>query len=60
MDLPENVAGANGELNIVEPFREFYEAVYNSSESNAALEQIKVKIKEMLVQDNELGIIQLK
>ena len=46
---------ANGELNIVEKFREFYEAVYNSSESNAALEQIKVKIKELIVQDNETG-----
>jgi hypothetical protein len=42
------VAGACGEVNIVEKFREFYEGVYNSSESNDALEGIKNKIKELL------------
>ena len=45
LDLPENVEGACGEVNIVEKFRDFYESVYNSSESNEALEHIKTKIR---------------
>ena len=48
LDLPENVAGASGEVNIVDKFREFYKNVYNSSESNAGMENIKIKIRELL------------
>ena len=48
LDLPENVAGASGEVNIVEKFREFYEGVYNSSESSEAVDDIKVKIRNLL------------
>ena len=52
--LPENVSGACGEVNIVDKFREFYQGVYNSSESNAGMEQIKVKIRELLVDVNDV------
>ena len=55
LDLPESVAGACGEKNIVEKFREFYEEVYNSSESNVALEVIKNKINELLIEANSVG-----
>ena len=48
LDLPENVAGANGEINIVAKFREFYEGVYNSSESNEALDELRIKIRGLL------------
>ena len=48
LDLPENVAGACREINIVAKFREFYEGVYNSSESNEAVNEIKIKISELL------------
>ena len=48
LDLPENVAGASGEVNIVEKFRDFYEGVYNSSESNEAVDEIKSKIRSVL------------
>ena len=41
LDLPENVAGASGEVNIVEKFRDFYEGVYNSSASSEAVYEIK-------------------
>ena len=51
LDLPENVAGASGEVNIVAKFRDFYEGIYNSSESNAAVEEIKAKIKAVLTSD---------
>ena len=54
--LPENVAGESGEINIVEKFREFYEGVYNSSESTEALNEIKKKIQELISVDNEAGI----
>jgi hypothetical protein len=40
-DLPDNVAGANGEEEIVEKFREVYQAVFNSAGSSAELETIK-------------------
>ena len=55
LDLPESVAGACGEVNIVEKFRDFYEEVYNSSESNEALEGIKERIKELLAEANAVG-----
>ena len=48
LDRPENVAGASGEKNIVEKFREFYEGVYNSSESNEAVMEIKVKLRAVM------------
>ena len=43
------------EVNIVEKFRDFYEEVYNSSESNEALEGIKERIKELLAEANAVG-----
>ena len=54
LDLPENVEGACGEVNIVEKFRDFYESVYNSSESNEALEHIKTKIRELIYDESDV------
>ena len=42
-------------MNIVDKFREFYESVYNSSESNAEMDQIKIKIRELLINSNDMG-----
>ena len=60
LDLPENVDGACGEVNIVDRFREFYEGVYNSSASNEALEQIKDKVSQLLSDDHESGNTQVE
>ena len=60
LDLPENVEGACGEVNIVDRFREFYEGVYNSSASNEALEQIKDKVSQLLSDDHESGNTQVE
>ena len=47
-DLPDNVAGANGEEEIVEKFREVYQAVFNSAGSAAELEVIKRKLATLI------------
>ena len=36
-ELPDDVGGANGEVNIVEKFCEVYEELYNSSGSSEAM-----------------------
>ena len=50
-DLPDDVGGANGEVNIVEKFCGVYEELYNSSGSGETMEEIKQKIKG-LIDDN--------
>ena len=42
-ELPDNVAGANGESEIVEKFKEVYQALYNSSGTQEEMEEIKGK-----------------
>ena len=49
LDLPDEVAGANGEANIVEKFCEVYEELYNSSGSSDALLEIKEKLGGLIV-----------
>ena len=51
-ELPENVAGADGESEIVEKFREVYQALYNSAGSQEEMEEIKRKVSEMLRADS--------
>ena len=51
-DLPENVAGANGEEEIVEKFRHVYSAWYNSSDSSVEMTSIKEKIKDLVQHDS--------
>ena len=48
IELPDNVAGADGEEEIVEKFREVYQALYNSAESSAEMMEIKAKLAEMI------------
>ena len=47
-DLPDDVGGANGEVNIVEKFCEVYEELYNSSGSSEAMEALKGQINDMI------------
>ena len=45
-DLPENVANAEGEDEIVDKFREVYAALYSSAGSEAEMETLKEKVKK--------------
>ena len=51
-ELPDNVAGADGEDEIVEKFREVYSALYNSSSTADEVEVIKHKVREMVSNDS--------
>ena len=51
-DLPENVAGANGEEEIVEKFRQVYGALYSSSDSSAEMTLLKSKLKDLINPDS--------
>ena len=47
-DLPDDVGGANGEVNIVESFCTVYEELYNSSESSEAMSVLKDQLNDMI------------
>ena len=47
-DLPENVAGANGEDEIVEKFRQVYGALYSSSDSADEMAVLKAKLRDLI------------
>ena len=47
-ELPEHVAGADGEGEIVEKFREVYQALYNSAGSAQEMDEIKARLSEMI------------
>ena len=51
-DLPDNVAGAEGEAAIVQKFREVYSALYNSASSAEEVQQIKERLVELIRQDS--------
>ena len=53
-DLPDEVAGANGETNIVEKFSVVYEELYNSSESSEALQVIKDQLRGNIMQEESI------
>ena len=54
-DLPDDVGGANGEVNIVERFCDVYEALYNSSESIEALNVLKHQLNGMIAGSDTSG-----
>ena len=51
-ELPDNVAGAEGEEEIVEKFREVYSALYNSACTAGEVQQIKERLGELINQDS--------
>ena len=51
-DQPDNVAGANGEEEIVEKFREVSQAVFNSAGSSAELDTIKTRLGGLIQVDS--------
>ena len=53
-DLPETVAGANGEEEVVGKFREVYSSLYNSSESETEMSAL-LETVSTLIGDDSLG-----
>ena len=47
-ELPDNVANADGEEEIVDKFREVYAALYSSAGSEADMENLKEKVKHLI------------
>ena len=58
-DLPDCVAGADGEAEIVEKFREVYQALYNSAESSQQMNDIKVKVAELISVDSVQEVMKI-
>ena len=53
-DLPDNVAGANGEEEIVGKFREVYSSLYNSWGSEEEMVDVKRKVSALTQSENSL------
>ena len=51
-DLPDTVAGANGEQEIVEKFRQVYSNLYCSASSDSEMEVLHEKVKEMITPES--------
>ena len=45
-DLPENVAGANGEAEVCQKFKEVYSELYNSANTSEEMLTIKDNVEE--------------
>ena len=50
-ELPDSVAGANGEKEVVDKFREVYSALYTSASSENEMLVLKDRLKEMIKAD---------
>ena len=51
-DLPETVAGANGEEEICQSFKQVYDNLYNSAPSVKETESLKITIQSRITQDD--------
>ena len=47
-ELPEHVAGTDGQTEIVEKFREVYEVLYNYAGSGQEMDQIKARMAKLI------------
>ena len=56
-ELPDNVAGADGQEEIVEKFKEVYQALYNSADSSNEMDEIKVKVAELSTVDSVVEVM---
>ena len=55
-DLPEHVAGADGQVEIVEKFREVYQTLYNSSGSVTEVVDIKAKLAQLVTVESVVEV----
>ena len=57
--LPDNVAGVDGQDEIVEKFKDVYQALYNSAESSREMSDIKVKVAELVTADSSDEVMKI-
>ena len=55
-ELPENVAGANGQTEVCQKFKEVYSELYNSADTSQEMEVIKANIETNVHQENILEV----
>ena len=58
-DLPEHVAGADGQDEIVEKFREVYQTLYNSAESFTEVLEIKSKLAQLVTAESVFEVMKI-
>ena len=58
-DLPENIAGANGEDEICEKFKSVYSELYNSAETSAAMNVIKTEVEESITPESSHEVFKI-
>ena len=58
-ELPDNVSGAEGETEIVDKFREVYQALYNSAGSSIEMEEIKAKLSGLIKTDSVVEVMKI-
>lgn len=51
-ELPDTVAGANGQEEIVDKFREVYSALYNSAGTQAEMDELRTKVAMLITVDS--------
>ena len=56
LDLPENVAGANGEAEVCQKFKTVYENLYNSAPSVEETGRLKVQIETNIKQEDIIEV----
>ena len=55
-EVPDTVAGANGEEEVVEKFREVYSTLYNSADSNAEMADLLTRVTALIQADSEAEV----
>ena len=56
-DLPDTVAGANGQAEIVEKFREVYSALYNSSGTQEGMDSLRAHVQHLIVLQDGVQVL---
>ena len=55
-EVPDTVAGANGEEEVVEKFREVYSTLYNSADSNAEMADLLTRVTLIIRSESEAEV----
>ena len=55
-DLPDQVAGADGEHEIVDKFREVYQALYNSTDTSEEMAKIKEEVHSLVNANSNMEV----
>ena len=58
-ELPENVAGANGEEEVCEKFKSVYKELYNSADTSNAMKVIKDEVEEEVNKESRCEVFKI-